>query len=152
MAIRQGELVAEGIAHDSWETINYKSVPTTIFAPLEYSFVGWKEEEAIEKYGEDKIEVYHSSFNPLEWVYSENPQDSCYAKIIVHRETDEILGIHIMSPNSGEIIQGYALAVQCKLKYKEMKKMIGIHPTIGEELLAFKFTKRENSNPVKTGC
>ena len=30
--------------------------------------------------------------------------------------------------------------------------MIGIHPTMGEELYNIKFTKRENWNPLKTAC
>ena len=32
-------------------------VATTVFTPLEYGAIGYAEEDAIEKYGEDNIEV-----------------------------------------------------------------------------------------------
>jgi len=37
----------------------YDHIPTTVFSPTEYSFVGLSEQEAIAKYSEDEIEVYH---------------------------------------------------------------------------------------------
>jgi thioredoxin reductase (NADPH) len=47
--------------------MDYTYVPTTIFTPLEYSCCGYSEERAIELFGEESIEVYHSFFAPLEW-------------------------------------------------------------------------------------
>jgi thioredoxin reductase (NADPH) len=37
---------------------NYDLIPTTVFTPTEYSFVGLSEEEAVKKYGETEVEVY----------------------------------------------------------------------------------------------
>jgi len=39
------------------EQMDYDNVATTIFSPLEYGCVGLTEEEAINRYTEDKIEV-----------------------------------------------------------------------------------------------
>ena len=36
---------------------DYINVCTTIFTPLEYGCCGYSEEDAIQKYGEDKLEV-----------------------------------------------------------------------------------------------
>lgn len=44
---------------------DYRFIPTTVFSPLEYSFVGLSEEEASQEYGEDNIEVYHREVTPL---------------------------------------------------------------------------------------
>lgn len=104
LAIKEGEYLSNGIFQDNWNTINLNYVPTTIFTPLEYSFVGLSEEQAIQKYGEDNVEIYHSNFTPLEWVFNEKEENQCYAKIIVQKKTDLMKGIHILSPNSGEII------------------------------------------------
>ncbi|GFH24573.1 thioredoxin reductase TR1 [Haematococcus lacustris] len=38
--------------------MDYNSVPTTVFTPLEYGSVGLTEEEALERYGEANVEVY----------------------------------------------------------------------------------------------
>lgn len=39
--------------------MDYKSIPTTVFTPLEYSCVGLTEKDAINQYGEHNINVYH---------------------------------------------------------------------------------------------
>lgn len=46
--------------------MNYNLIPTTVFSKIEYSFVGLSEEEAINKYGEENIDIYHRELNPLE--------------------------------------------------------------------------------------
>ena len=45
--------------------MDYNFIPTTVFSPTEYSFVGLNEEEAIKKYGDDNVEVYHREVTPL---------------------------------------------------------------------------------------
>ena len=44
---------------------DYDLIPTTIFSPTEYSFVGLSEEEAIKAIGEENVEVYHRETTPL---------------------------------------------------------------------------------------
>lgn len=46
--------------------MNYGLVATTVFTPLEYGCIGLCEEDAIKKYGEENIEIYHTYFKPLE--------------------------------------------------------------------------------------
>lgn len=36
---------------------DYENVPTTVFTPLEYGACGLSEEKAVEKFGEENIEV-----------------------------------------------------------------------------------------------
>ncbi len=61
---------------------DYINVPTTVFTPIEYGAIGYSEEDAISKYGEDDIEVYHTNYWPLEWTVAERENDACYAKLI----------------------------------------------------------------------
>lgn len=37
--------------------MDYNNIATTVFTPLEYGSIGLPEEEAIQKYGANKIEV-----------------------------------------------------------------------------------------------
>lgn len=67
--------MSEGLFQSNWNTIDQKIVPTTVFTPLEYSFVGLNEEEAIKKFSENGVDIYHSNFTPLEWVFSEKPEN-----------------------------------------------------------------------------
>lgn len=63
-----------------------------------------------------------------------------------------MLGIHYLGPNAGEVMQGYAIAVRCKLKYEDIEETIGIHPTTSEELVKMKYTKREMPDIEYEGC
>lgn len=53
VAIKEAEYVVEGMFNNSWKQIDYSSVSTTVFTPLEYSKCGLNEEDAIKKFGED---------------------------------------------------------------------------------------------------
>jgi pyruvate/2-oxoglutarate dehydrogenase complex dihydrolipoamide dehydrogenase (E3) component len=47
VAIRSGVLLARRLAEVSSEKMNYKTVPTTVFTPIEYGTVGLTEEEGV---------------------------------------------------------------------------------------------------------
>lgn len=61
---------------------DYVNVPTTVFTPLEYGFVGMSEEDAVASYGKDDIEVYHSSYQPLEYALTDRDNNKCYGKLV----------------------------------------------------------------------
>ena len=61
---------------------DYENVPTTVFTPMEYGCVGLSEEDAIAKYGDENIEVYHSNFQALEHTLPNRDQNSGYAKLV----------------------------------------------------------------------
>lgn len=135
--------------------MDYKNVCTTVFTPLEYSCVGYTEEDAIHEYGEDAIEVYHREFLPLEWSLSmnRNHDSACFAKIIVNRHNhDQVLGIHYVGPNAGEVMQGYGVAMKKGITYKDLFETVGIHPTSSEELVTLTVTKRSGEDSGAGGC
>jgi len=47
VAIKEGEYVVDGMFKNEWKDIDYHSVPTTVFTPLEYSKCGLNEEDAL---------------------------------------------------------------------------------------------------------
>lgn len=153
LAIREGRMVAEGLFNNNWINLDYKTIPTTVFTPLEYSFCGYSEIEAHKAFGEDNVDIYHTSFKPLEWnfLYT-RPADICYTKVIVLRDTLKVIGVHYVGPNAGEIMQGYAIAVRLGLSYEDFQDTVGIHPTTAEEMVTLETTKRENPVAQKTGC
>jgi len=42
--------------------MDYYNVPTTVFTPIEYGAIGYSEEDALSKFGEDNIEVKENVF------------------------------------------------------------------------------------------
>ncbi|KRX10974.1 FAD/NAD-linked reductase, dimerization domain [Pseudocohnilembus persalinus] len=142
--------------------INYdESVPTTVFTPLEYGFVGLSEEQAIQKYGQEKVEIYLSLKNKLESNLSikEDPitgdiqKEKTFFKLICLRDEQEtVIGIHYLGANAGEVIQGLSVAFKMGLKKQDLDQTIGIHPTIAEEFVGLNITKASGESYEKTSC
>ena len=88
----------------------------------------------------------------MQWQYDECHEDTCYVKVIVNTgDNNKVIGLHIMSPNAGEICQGFAVAMKCGLTKDKLDECIGIHPTIAEEFTILKTVKGEGS-AKKTSC
>ena len=153
VAIKQGKYLAYRLYGGKNQKVNLKYVATAVFTPLEYGCVGLSEEDAIKEKGEGNIDVYHTNFKPLEWNFlATHDNKSCYCKVIVNKQDDKVLGIHIVSPSAGEIVQAYTTVVQFGLTYSQMKEMVAIHPTMAEEMLLLEFTKKENPSAEKGNC
>jgi thioredoxin/glutathione reductase (selenoprotein) len=151
VAIKAGRLLADRLYNRGSALMNYKTVPTTVFTPLEYGCVGLSEEAAEEKYG--MVEVYHTSFTPLEWTVPHLAANICYLKIIVNPfDNERVLGFHILAPNAGEITQGVAIAVAAGVTKQAFDDCIGIHPTIAEEVTTLRITKSSGLSAEKGSC
>ena len=61
------------------------NVPTTVFTPLEYGCIGLSEEDAISRFGENNVEVYHSFYTPLEYTVAKRDSSNCYGKLICNK-------------------------------------------------------------------
>ena len=153
VAIQAGKLLARRLYGKSDVQMNYENVPMTVFTPLEYGNCGLTEEAAIERYGDDNVEVYVSQFTPLEWQISPHRRkEVCFAKLVTKRDDGLILGFHILSPNAGEITQGFGLAFQTHATYQNLMDLVGTHPTIAEEFTTLSVTKRSGASAKKGGC
>ena len=153
VAIKQGRYLVDGIFNNNWKTVDFDKVPTTVFTPLEYSCCGLSEDKAVEKLGEDNVEIYHTEFKPLEWNLTFNHyEDNAYVKLVVDRNERTILGAHYLGPNAGEVMQGFSMAVIFDIKFEQLDNVVGIHPTCGEELVTLVKTKREFPDAKKEGC
>ena len=154
VAIKAGLLLARRLFSDSTELMDYVNVPTTVFTPLEYGACGYTEDEAKAKFGADNVSTWHTGFKPLEWAYNKvRKGGDCYVKYLVNNQDQErVVGFHILSPNAGDITQGIAIAIKCGATKKMIDSTIGIHPTVGEEVIGLKDTKENNPEANKTGC
>lgn len=100
VAIKAGQLLADRLFGKKDVKMDYNTVPTTVFTPLEYGAIGYSEEEAIEAFGADNIEVYHGNYWPLEWTVAHKPHDVCYAKLICNKKDNVNIFFQIYSQRS----------------------------------------------------
>lgn len=152
VAIMAGSTLAKYLYGGHKVPMNYDLVPSTVFTPLEYGVCGLSEEEAIRRYGNENIEVYHVSLNPLEHHLSRH-ENRCYMKqICLKTQNEKVIGFHILSPNAGEITQGVAVAMKMGATKKDFDDTVGIHPTIAEEITINRVTKSSGVSFEKGGC
>lgn len=61
-------------------------------------------------------------------------QNTGFYKVMVHAETEEILGAVLFAPDSHEVVNLFTLAMSQKLSYKVFSRQIFTHPSMAESL------------------
>jgi glutathione reductase (NADPH) len=59
-------------------------------------------------------------------------------KLVVNPIDDRVLGVHMVGPDAGEIIQGLAVALQAGATKAQFDRTIAIHPTAAEEFVTMR--------------
>ena len=59
-------------------------------------------------------------------------------KLIVDQTSERVVGVHMVGPDAGEIIQGIAVALKCGATKAQFDATIGIHPTAAEEFVTMR--------------
>jgi glutathione reductase (NADPH) len=59
-------------------------------------------------------------------------------KLVVDAKSDRVLGVHMVGAEAGEIMQGFAVALQCGATKAQLDATIGIHPTSAEEFVTMR--------------
>ena len=139
VATAQGMQLARNLFAGTNYTIDYDNVPTAVFSQPNAGTVGLTEHEAREQY--DEIAIYRESFKPMRNTLSGN-EERTMMKLVVDAKSDKVLGVHMVGPSAGEIMQGFAVALKAGATKAVFDSTIGIHPTSAEEFV----TMRE---PVK---
>jgi len=158
VAIQAGRYLVRRLFGKSTKRMDYVDVATAVFTPIEYGAVGYSEEDAITKYGKDNVKVYHSAAMPLEWnvnPHRASKKEQGYMKVITvpDKTGDEwVIGFHVLGGHAGEIIQGIAVAIKCKLNKQTLDDTVGIHPTFAESYTTMSELKVEGVELKKAGC
>jgi glutathione reductase (NADPH) len=59
-------------------------------------------------------------------------------KMVVNAANDQVVGLHMIGPDSAEILQAAAIAVKAGLTKAQFDDTIALHPTMAEELVLLK--------------
>ena len=64
--------------------------------------------------------------------------EQTFMKLIVDKASDRVVGVHMMGPDAGEIMQGIAIALRAGATKAVFDTTIGIHPTAAEEFVTMR--------------
>jgi len=135
VAIAEARAFVETAFRQNPTPMDYRDVPTAVFSQPSLGTVGLTEAEARERF--TAIDVYRSTFRPLKHTLS-GRDEKTLMKLVVDRATDRVLGCHMIGPDAGEIIQGFAVALRCNATKAQFDATVGIHPTAAEEFVTMR--------------
>jgi glutathione reductase (NADPH) len=135
VAIAEGEAIARALFGTAKAGLERERIPTAVFSQPPLAKVGLAEHEARERGIE--IEVYRSQFTPLRHRLSGRDEQSLI-KVIVDKQSQRLLGCHMVGADAPEIIQGLAVAMNCGATKDQLDSTIGIHPTAAEEFVTLR--------------
>lgn len=142
VAIAAGRKLAHrlfGPAEFSTLKLDYSNIPSVVFSHPEVGSIGLTEPQAVEKFGKDNIKVYKTSFTAMYYAMMEPEQKGPTSyKLIVTGPEEKIVGLHIMGLGSGEMLQGFGVAIKMGATKADFDSCVAIHPTSAEELVTLK--------------
>lgn len=147
VALMEGMCFAKTVFGGKPSKPDYRDIPCATFCIPPLSVVGLSEEQAIEQVN-GEILVFTSTFNPMKNTIS-GRQEKTVMKLIVHAETDKVLGASMCGPDAPEVIQGIAVAIKCGATKAQFDDTVGIHPSAAEEFVTMRSVSRRVTGAVK---
>lgn len=118
------EIIANGAGH-----VNYTTLPGVIYTWPELASVGMTEEEAKAK----QIEINVGTF-PFIANGRAKAMDSTQGmvKIIAAKDSDRVLGVHILGPRASDMIAEAVVAMEFAATSEDIARSFHAHPTLAE--------------------
>lgn len=105
--------------------IDYNCVPSVVYTHPEVGWVG-KTEEDLKKEGIDyKVGKFPYLANSRA---KTNLETDGFAKVLADKNTDKILGVHLVGPAAGELINEAVLAMEYGASAEDVARVCHAHP------------------------
>ncbi len=144
-AIREGHAFADTVFGGKPTAVRHGLVPTAVFTTPEVGTVGLTEAEAVARCG--TVDVYETRFRPIAQAMA-GREGRSLMKLLVDPATDRVLGIHLIGPEAGEMIQMLAIAMQAGVTKAVLDATLPVHPTAAEELVTLRRPVRRVGSPL----
>jgi len=135
VAINEGRIFAANHFGGEDRTMDYTNIPTTIFSQPPLGTVGLSEAQARQHY--ENVVIFKSVFRPMKYSLG-RVDEQTLMKLVVDGNTDRVLGVHMVGPDAGEILQGFAVALKTGATKTDFDRTVGIHPSSAEEFVTMR--------------
>ena len=109
--------------------VNYGAIPSVVYTHPEVAWVGATEEDLKKSGTSYKVGKFPFLANSRA---KTNLDTEGIVKFLVEKETDKILGVHIIGPNAGEMIASAVLAIEYSASAEDIARTTHAHPTLSE--------------------
>lgn len=124
----EGIVCVEGIAGGAVH-MDYNCVPSVVYTHPEVAWVGKTEEMLKEEGIAYKVGKMPMSANSRART---NAEIDGLVKVLGDKETDRLLGVHMIAPSAGELINEAALAMEYGASCEDVARVCHAHPTESE--------------------
>ena len=126
----EGVAVAEILAGQHGH-VNYGIIPGVIYTDPEVANVGKTEEELKAEGRAYKVGKFPFMANGRAKAHFATDG---FAKVLADKETDRILGVHVIGPSAGELIHEYCVAMEFGAAAEDIARTCHAHPTLSEAM------------------
>jgi len=120
------EQIVTGYGH-----VNYDAIPGVAYTQPEIATVGKSEEELQQTETPYRKGIFPFRANGRALALG---QTEGKVKILAHKETDRILGVHIIGPRAGDLIAEATTAITFGASSEDLARVCHAHPTLAEAL------------------
>jgi glutathione reductase (NADPH) len=135
VALAEAMVVVDQLFGAGERSMDYDFVPTAVFTQPNIGTVGLSEAQARERFG--AVRIFRTDFRPLKHTLGGSTERTLM-KLVVDAASDRVVGLHMVGPEAGEIVQGFAVAMKAGATKAVFDSTIGIHPTAAEEFVTMR--------------
>ena len=137
---REGTYAVENALNGSNKTIDYNLVPYAVFTDPQLASVGYTEDKQMEELKTCACRTVTFDKLPKALI---TKRTEGVIKIAIHPQTKVIMGVHILSPNAGDLIAQAMVLIKNKNTIDDLEDMLPVFPTLSEaiKLAAMSFTR-----------
>jgi glutathione reductase (NADPH) len=136
VAIAAGRRLARHLFNGEDIKLDYRNIPSVVFAHPTVGTVGMTEAEA--RQCREDVRVYETEFTGLRYALAQGKGSKTAMKLVCAGENERVVGIHIIGDGADEMLQGFAVAVKMGATKADFDNTVAIHPTSAEELVTLK--------------
>jgi glutathione reductase (NADPH) len=136
VALGEAMVVVDALFGKKKRRFHEDLIPTAVFTHPQVGTCGLGE-AAARMLHPQQIDIYSSEFKALRHTLS-GSSERTFMKLVVHKGSDRVLGLHMVGPEAGEIVQGFAVAMRAGATKSDFDSTIGIHPTVAEEFVTMR--------------
>jgi glutathione reductase (NADPH) len=124
--------------------MDHTNVAHAVFCQPQVATVGMSENDA--RSGGRRLDIYKANFKPLKHTLS-GSTERVLMKLVVDRDSQVVLGVHMVGADAAEIIQSIAIAVKMGATKAQFDQTVALHPTAAEEFVTMRTPEPEPIEP-----
>jgi glutathione reductase (NADPH) len=131
LATYEGRLVARNLTRDERQAPDYTSIPSVVFTAPALASVGPTEEEA-----RARGLTFETRVNDMRTWRSARTyaEEQAWAKVLVDRKADRVIGAHIVGHGAADMINTFALAIRYGIPVTSLVEGVYAYPTFHSDL------------------